>query len=80
LTTTAKRTRYVALVREGAGNEAERLELLREHEHRVTDQIGQLNQCLELISLKVKAYSERLAEGTASQLWNPLPQPGDSAG
>ncbi len=72
--------RYVSLVREGTGNEAERLDLLREHEKRVIDQIGKLTQCLELISYKVNAYSERLAEGTASQLWNPLPSPGDNAG
>jgi DNA-binding transcriptional MerR regulator len=71
--------RYVSLVRAGTGNEAERLELLREHEQRVTDQIGKLTECLDLISYKVKAYSERLAEGTADQLWNPLPAADDNA-
>jgi DNA-binding transcriptional MerR regulator len=70
--------RYVSLVRAGTGNEAERLDLLREHEQRVTDQIGKLTECLELISYKVKVYSERVAEGTASQMWNPLTAPDDA--
>jgi DNA-binding transcriptional MerR regulator len=65
--------RYASLVRQGAGNEAERLTLLREHEQRVTTQMGELTRCLELISYKVKVYEERLADGTASQLWNPVP-------
>jgi DNA-binding transcriptional MerR regulator len=69
--------RYVSLVRDGSGNEAERLDLLREHEQRVTEQIGKLTACLELISYKVKVYSERLADGTAGQLWNPVPAPGN---
>lgn len=71
--------RYVSLVRAGTGNEAERLDLLREHEQRVTDQIGKLNECLDLINYKVKAYSERLEEGTAGRLWNPLSGPDDNA-
>jgi DNA-binding transcriptional MerR regulator len=65
--------RYADLVREGTGNEAGRLTLLREHEQRVTGQIGELTRCLELISYKVKVYEERLAEGTAGHLWNPVP-------
>jgi len=72
-------SRYVSLVRAGTGNEAERLELLREHEQRVLDQIGKLNECLNLINHKVKAYSERLEAGTAGQLWNPLSGPDDNA-
>jgi DNA-binding transcriptional MerR regulator len=71
--------RYASLVRQGAGNEAERLTLLREHEQRVTTQMGELTRCLELISYKVKVYEDRLADGTASQLWNPVPR-GDDAG
>ena len=72
--------RYVSLVRDGSGNEAERLDLLRQHEQRVTEQIGKLTKCLEMISYKVKVYSEHLAEGTADRLWNPLPSPGEGAG
>jgi DNA-binding transcriptional MerR regulator len=65
--------RYTGLVRQGTGNEAERLALLREHELRVTNQIDELTRCLDMISYKVKVYSEHLAEGTAAQLWNPVP-------
>lgn len=65
--------RYASLVRDGTGNETERLALLREHEQRVTAQIGELTRCLDLINYKATVYSERLAEGTADRLWNPAP-------
>jgi len=35
----------------------------------VTSRIGQLTQCLDLISYKVRVYEDHLAQGTASQLW-----------
>lgn len=72
--------RYASLVRDGTGNEAERLALLREHEERVSARIGELTRSLDLISYKVKVYSQHLAEGTADRLWNPLPGPGNDAG
>ena len=72
--------RYAGLVRDGTGNEAERLALLQEHEQRVTTRIGELTRSLDLISYKVKVYSEHLAEGTADRLWNPLPSAGNQAG
>jgi DNA-binding transcriptional MerR regulator len=72
--------RYASLVREGVGNEAERLALLREHEQRVTTQIGQLTKCLDLITYKVKVYQQRVDEGTADRLWNPVAAPGDEPG
>jgi DNA-binding transcriptional MerR regulator len=52
--------RYADLVREGAGNEEERLALLREHHARVTTQIGKLTQCLDLITFKVGVYEDLL--------------------
>ena len=55
--------RYAELVRQGDGNEKERLALLREHRERVIAQIGELNKCLDLISWKVAAYEDRLARG-----------------
>jgi DNA-binding transcriptional MerR regulator len=61
--------RYADLVREGAGNEEDRLTLLRHHEADVNAQIEALNQCLELIRYKVKIYEDCLADGTADQLW-----------
>src|SRR6266536_2481266 len=36
--------RYAELVRQGPGNEQERLDLLREHRERVTAQIGELSK------------------------------------
>lgn len=67
--------RYAGLVRQGPGNETDRLALLRQHQERVTRQIGQLTNCLNLITFKVKVYEERLAEGTAALLWS-TPQAG----
>ncbi|HEX9375829.1 MAG TPA: MerR family transcriptional regulator [Actinomycetota bacterium] len=55
--------RYAELVRQGGGNEEERLALLRQHRERVTAQIGDLNKCLDLIRWKVGVYEERLAQG-----------------
>lgn len=72
--------RYASLVRDGTGNEAERLALLREHEERVNVRIAEITRSLDLIRYKVKVYSEHLAKGTADRLWNPLPEPADRAG
>ncbi|WP_327034136.1 MerR family transcriptional regulator [Micromonospora ureilytica] len=52
--------RYADLVREGAGNEEERLALLREHHGQVTTQLGRLTQCLDLITFKVGVYEDLL--------------------
>ena len=62
---------YAALVRAGAGNEAARLNLLREHQERVAAQMRELSECYDLISYKVRIYEQHLAEGDADQLWNP---------
>lgn len=66
---------YASLVRQGPGNEKERLAILRQHQDRVRAQIADLAESLDLISYKVKIYEERLAEGTADRLWSaPRPQ------
>ena len=62
--------RYADLVRQGNGNESQRLALLREHREQVTNQLSRLTACLDLISYKIKIYEDRLAHGTADQLWN----------
>ncbi|MET8264253.1 MerR family transcriptional regulator [Micromonospora arida] len=54
--------RYTDLVREGAGNEEERLALLREHHGRVTSQIDRLTQSLDLITFKVGVYEDLLEQ------------------
>jgi TDG/mug DNA glycosylase family protein len=45
--------RYADLVSEGAGNEEERLALLREHREHETAQIRRLGECLDLIGFKI---------------------------
>ena len=66
---------YASLVRQGPGNEKERLAILRQHQERVDTQIADLTESLDLISYKVRIYEERLAEGTADGLWS-VPRPG----
>ncbi|MBF9130355.1 MerR family transcriptional regulator [Plantactinospora sp. S1510] len=52
--------RYTELVTAGAGNEAERLTLMRQHRERVTNQIAQLTRSLDLINYKVGVYEDIL--------------------
>jgi DNA-binding transcriptional MerR regulator len=61
--------RYTELVRQGTGNEAERLTILREHQQRVTAQIDALTACLEMVAFKVGLYEESLATGSADPIW-----------
>jgi DNA-binding transcriptional MerR regulator len=65
---------YASLVRQGPGNEKERLAVLRQHQERITAKISDLTESLDLISYKVRIYEERLAEGTADRLWS-VPRP-----
>ncbi len=58
--------RYADLVRKGAGNEEERLTVLREHQAHVTTQIGRLTECLDLITFKVGVYEDLLDQGGAA--------------
>lgn len=67
----ARLREFAALVREGPGNEAQRLELLREHEQRVRDRITELTGCLELIAWKVGVYEQHLRGGSAEGVWAP---------
>ncbi len=62
--------RYAELVREGPGNEKERLELLRAQQRRVEDQLAELSECLEIIGHKVVVYEQAVADGTAQDLWD----------
>lgn len=61
--------RFAELVRQGPGNEHERLKILREHQQRVAVQVAHLNDCLELINWKVDVYEQHLEQGTAQHLW-----------
>jgi DNA-binding transcriptional MerR regulator len=66
--------RYAELVLKGDGNEAERLEILREHEARVQQQVADLTEALDVIHHKVELYAQRLREGTADELWRDGPE------
>ena len=55
---------YADLVRQGAGNEEDRLALLRQHQQQVIGQIQALTDCLDVISSKVSVYEDHLAQGT----------------
>ncbi|MFD0558141.1 DNA-binding transcriptional MerR regulator [Stackebrandtia endophytica] len=61
--------RYVELVRQGQGNESERLALLREHRDRVKERMAELQACLDTIDFKVTYYESHVAQGTAHRLW-----------
>jgi len=61
--------RYAELVRQGPGNEAERLELLREHQEYISSRIRQLTKAKAMIRYKVMVYQEHLDRGMADTLW-----------
>lgn len=61
--------KYTDLIRQGPGNEQDRLALLRSHQDYVTAQIQELTECLNVITHKVDIYQQRLSEGTADCLW-----------
>jgi DNA-binding transcriptional MerR regulator len=52
--------RYAALVREGDGNEAERLELLKAHRDRVERQLAEVTGHLRAIDHKIGIYEGKL--------------------
>ncbi|TCO43687.1 DNA-binding transcriptional MerR regulator [Kribbella antiqua] len=61
--------KYTDLVRQGRGNERERLALLRSHQEHVAAQIEELNECMRVITHKVTIYQQHLDDGTADCLW-----------
>ena len=63
--------RFAALIRQGPGNEDERLRLLDEHRTRVDAQITALEQARDIISWKADIYRQRLRLGEAEGLWDP---------
>src|SRR5690242_19963889 len=65
--------KYTDLVRQGPGNEADRLALLKSHQGYVAEQIAALNECLNVITWKVGCYQEALDAGQADCLWTAAP-------
>jgi DNA-binding transcriptional MerR regulator len=51
---------YADLVRDGEGNERERLALLEEHRDAVRERLAEMERHLELIDFKIDLYRERL--------------------
>jgi DNA-binding transcriptional MerR regulator len=58
--------RYTELIREGAGNEEERLVLLRTHLARVEEQIVRLRSWADVVAQKV-AYYEGVIDGVGGE-------------
>lgn len=61
--------RYAELVREGPGNEKERLDILRRHQQRVTDQIAALTTCLQMVTFKVNLYQDSVTADPSDPIW-----------
>ncbi|MET7876076.1 MerR family transcriptional regulator [Micromonospora profundi] len=68
-------SRLAQLVREGSGNEAERLTLLREHRQHITEQLARLHDCLDLVDTKVASYERHLAAGATGDPWQQQTRP-----
>ncbi|MFJ9440926.1 MerR family DNA-binding protein [Kitasatospora sp. NPDC101235] len=62
---------FAELVRQGPGNEADRLRLLDVHQQRVDERIRALEECRSLIAWKAAVYADHLARGEAAGLWDP---------
>jgi len=63
--------RYAELVRDGHGNEQERLSLMQAHRADMVAKIAELQDNLQLIDHKIDVYQGRLAAGDADKLWAP---------
>ncbi|BBY31799.1 MerR family transcriptional regulator [Mycolicibacterium sediminis] len=63
--------RFATLVRDGPGNEADRLALLDDHRARVDAQIQALEQAREIIAWKTEVYQDKLRAGETDGLWDP---------
>lgn len=56
---------YAELVREGDGNEADRLALLEAHREEVRERLAEVSRNLELIDYKIGLYRERVGRGVS---------------
>nr|WP_269329935.1 MerR family transcriptional regulator [Kineosporia babensis] len=61
--------RYADLVRAGAGNERQRLDLLREHREKMQAEMARLTASMEAVAQKITLYESALAEGKPEQPW-----------
>jgi DNA-binding transcriptional MerR regulator len=63
--------RFATLVRQGPGNEPERLALLDAQRDRVNQQIHALEQARKVIEWKTGIYRQHVRDGNAVGLWDP---------
>jgi DNA-binding transcriptional MerR regulator len=63
--------RFADLVRQGPGNEAERLALLDSQRVRVDEQIRVLEQARAIIAWKTEVYGRHLRTRNVTGLWDP---------
>jgi len=64
--------RYAELVAQGSGNEKERLDILRQHQQRVTAQIVAFTTCLQMINFKVNLYQDSLTADPSDPIWGDI--------
>ncbi|WP_345495479.1 MerR family transcriptional regulator [Nocardia callitridis] len=67
----AQLRQFAALVRDGPGNERQRLALLQEHENHIRAQLSALQHCLEIVRYKVGVYQEHISNDTTRGVWDP---------
>lgn len=67
----ARLREFARLVRQGPGNEHQRLAVLRQHRDQVEERIRRLAECLDVIAGKVSTYEQHLAANRAQGLWDP---------
>lgn len=65
--------RFASLVRQGPGNEHDRLRILDDHRARVDAQIRALEECREVIDWKTRVYAAHVADGSSAGLWDRQP-------
>jgi DNA-binding transcriptional MerR regulator len=65
--------RFATLVRQGPGNEDQRLALLDAHRQRVDAQIDALQQARDIIAWKTSVYQQHLTRGDTAGLWDHFP-------
>ena len=65
--------RFASLVRQGPGNEHDRLRILNDHRERVDAQIRALEECREVIEWKTNVYAAHVADGSSAGSWDREP-------
>ena len=75
----AELKRFAALIRQGPGNERDRLALLNAQRARLDEQIQALEAAREIIAWKTEVYERHLRAGEAAGLWDPTARKAQSS-